>query len=339
VNQAGLPEFSIRLSGALDPRRCVDLAQEAEKAGFASVWFAENPFQRGVLATVGACAVATQRVRIGIGVVNPYGRHPTLIAMEFAALDELSGGRVLLGLGSGISAAVRRMGFTNEKPVTAVREAVAIIRAMLRSESVDMNDGVFGVSGAQLGFRPQRSDLPIYMAAAGEPALKACGEIADGLIISNLTPPRSSERLAANLATAASRAGRPRPRVVQYVPCAVRPNGDAARAVVKAVIGEMLTSFWPQNGDWPPAKQALVEESGIPRGDFLSALDWLRRGEDALAVLDEHFVAAFAIAGTAEECRQQAARYRAAGIDELALTFAGPQPLEDMVYFSHEIGL
>lgn len=339
MSQAALPEIGIRLSGSLDPRRCVELAQAAEEAGFASVWFAENPFQRGVLATAGACAAATQRVRIGVGVVNPYGRHPTLIAMEFAALGELSGGRAVLGVGSGISAAVRRMGFTNERPVTALREAIGIIRAMLRGESADMNGRVFGVSGARLGFRPRRPDLPIYMAAAGEPGLKACGEIADGLIISNLTPPRSTERLVASLATAASRAGRPRPRVVQYVPCAVGPDGDVARAAVKAVIGEMLTSFWPTNGDWPPAKQALAEESGIPQHDFMAALDRLRRHEDGSAVLDGRFVAAFAIAGSAEECRQQAARYRAAGVDELALTLAGTQPLEDMAYFSREIGL
>jgi 5,10-methylenetetrahydromethanopterin reductase len=337
VSRAALPEIGIRLSGSLDPQRCVELAQAAEEAGFASVWFAENPFQRGVLATAGACAAATQCVRIGLGVVNPYGRHPTMIAMEFAALDELSGGRALLGVGSGISGAVRRMGFTNERPVTAVREAIGIIRAMLRGEPAEMNGRVFNVSGARLGFRPRRSDPPIYMAAAGEPGLKACGEIADGLIISNLTPPRSTERLVACVATAASRAGRSRPRIVQYVPCAVRPDGDAARAAVKAVIGEMLTSFWPPNGDRPPAKQALVEESGIPQHAFIAALGRLRRQEDAIAVLDERFVAAFAIAGTAEECRQQTARYRAAGVDELTLTFAGAQPLQDIAYFSREI--
>src|SRR6516225_7966157 len=139
------PEIGIRLSGALAPRRCVALARAAERAGLSSVWFAENPFQRGILATAGACAAATERVRIGVGVVNPYGRHPTLIAMDFGGLDELSGGRAILGIGSGIAAAVRRMGFRDNRPVTAVREAIGIIRMMLTGTAATFDGKVFSV--------------------------------------------------------------------------------------------------------------------------------------------------------------------------------------------------
>jgi 5,10-methylenetetrahydromethanopterin reductase len=325
---AALPEIGIRLSGALPPRRCVELAKAAEAAGLASVWFAENPFQRGVMATAGACAVATSRVRIGVGVVNPYGRHPALIAMEVAALDELSGGRTILGIGSGIAAAVRRMGFVDNRPVTAVREAVGIIRAMLAGEAATLDGEVFAVDGVRLGFPPHRPDLPIYMAAAGERALRSCAAIADGLLVSNLTPPRATARLVATLRAAAEAAGRPMPRVVQYVPCAVDPNGDTARATVTQILGDMLAALWPSGSAWPPAKEAIVADSLIPRGDFVAALDRLRHGDDAARVLDARYVAAFAIAGTAPECLQQAASYRTAGVDELALTFAGPRPEE-----------
>jgi alkanesulfonate monooxygenase SsuD/methylene tetrahydromethanopterin reductase-like flavin-dependent oxidoreductase (luciferase family) len=172
------------------------------------------------------------------------------------------------------------------------------------------------------------------MAAAGERALRACGEIADGLIVSNLTPPRSTERMAAILGDAAAQAGRKMPRIVQYVPCVARPDGDAARAAVKSAIGEMLVSFWPEGDDWPAAKAAIVAESGIPRHEFAAALDRLRRSEAAAAILDDRFVAAFAIAGTAEDCIKQAARYHAAGVDELALTFAGARPEEDIAYLA-----
>jgi 5,10-methylenetetrahydromethanopterin reductase len=333
LSPVALPEIGIRLSGALDPGRCVELARAAENAGFASVWFAENPFQRAVMATVGACAAATRRVRIGVGVINPYGRHPTLIAMEFAALDELSEGRAILGMGSGIPAAVRCMGFTDNRPVTAMREAIAIIRAMLSGDGATVSGQVFRADGARLGFRPRRPDLPIYMAAAGERGLKVCGEIADGLVISNLTPLSSTERMVRIVGEAAARSGRPKPRIVQYVPCVARADGAEAHALVKAVIGEMMIGFWPVGDDWPAARAMIVAESGIPRGDFAAALERLRHGEDAAGVLDERFVAAFALAGTAEECRQQAARFRAVGVDELALTFAGVQPAEDMAYF------
>jgi 5,10-methylenetetrahydromethanopterin reductase len=316
-----LPEFGLRLSGSLDPRHCVDLAVAAEKAGFASVWFAENPFQRGVLATAGACAMATGGMRIGVGVVNPYTRHPVQIAMDFAALDELSGGRAVLGIGSGIAPPIARMRIVNDRPVAAVREAIAVIRALLAGETLTANGKIFALDGACLDFRPSRSDLPLYMAAGSERALRVCGEIADGFIVSNLTPPCLTARMTAIVAEAAAEAGRPMPRVVQYAPCAVGTDGNAARCAVKRTIGETLTLLWPASDQWPQRREAVVAESGIPRPEFVAALARLRRGEDAATVLDERYVTAFAIGGTPDECRQQAARYRAAGVDELALSF------------------
>jgi len=140
----------------LSPARCVVLARAAEDSGFAAVWFAENPFGRGVLPAAAACAVATGRLRIGIGVFNPFNRHPTLIAMEIGALDELARGRAALGIGAGIATAVERMGLDYGRPLGAVGDAFAIVRAMLRGETVDHAGRVFSARGAALGFVPPR---------------------------------------------------------------------------------------------------------------------------------------------------------------------------------------
>ena len=83
-----LPRIGVRLHQGLAPGQCVALAQAAEAAGFASVWFAENPFDRGVLPAVSASAALTDRVQIGIGIVSPYTHHPAQIAMEFGAASE-----------------------------------------------------------------------------------------------------------------------------------------------------------------------------------------------------------------------------------------------------------
>ncbi|HML10163.1 MAG TPA: LLM class flavin-dependent oxidoreductase [Stellaceae bacterium] len=323
----GLPEFGLRLSGALDPRRCVELARAADEGGFASVWFAENPLQRGVLATAGACAAATGRVRIGVGVVNPYMRHPVQIAMDFAALDTLSDGRAVFGVGSGIASPIARMGLTNDRPVAAVREAIEIIRALLAGDGVTTSGKVFSLAGSRLAFRPSRPNLPIYMAAGSDRALQVCGEIADGFIVSNLTPPSLTARLTAVVADAAVRAGRPKPHIVQYAPCAVGADGDAARQAVKRAIGETLILLWPVGDEWPQRREAVVAAGGIPREEFVAALARLRSGEDAATVLDERFVAGFAIAGPADECRAQAASYRAAGVDELVLSLGSVEEI------------
>src|SRR3954468_20480758 len=96
-----LPRLGVRLHGGLAPAHCVELAKAAEANGFASVWFAETPLARGFLPAMAACAAATHRIELGVGVWNPYLRHPAQIAMDIGALDELAGGRAALGLGSG----------------------------------------------------------------------------------------------------------------------------------------------------------------------------------------------------------------------------------------------
>jgi len=329
--------MGIRLHGGLGPHACARLAAIAEANGLDHVWFAENPFGRGVLPAVSASAVATRRLRLGVGVINPHSRHPALIAMEFGALDELAHGRVRLGIGAGIATAIERMGFRNERPLSAVRDAIHIIRALLRGEELTYSGRVFSTTGIKLGFAP-RPDLPIYMAAMGERSLALCGQLADGLVVSNLCPPAFTEYAAAIARTAAASAGKPDPEIVQYVPCVPRPARGEARREIKLAIGEMLGAFWPARGTWPAAREAIVQRSGIPRAEFAATLARLRAGEAAPEVLDDRFVDAFAIAGTAEDCLARAADYRRAGASELALTFAGSQPETDIEYLARALG-
>src|SRR6185503_12716987 len=150
----------------MTPQTCVEQAKAAEAAGIDAIWFAENPFARGIVPAAAACALATRTQSIGASVFNPYGRHPTLIAMEVGALDELSGGRVRLGIGSGLGQAVERMGFDTKRALTTLREAIAIIRALLRGEEVNFAGSIFNVQRVKLDYRA-RADIPIFMAARG----------------------------------------------------------------------------------------------------------------------------------------------------------------------------
>jgi 5,10-methylenetetrahydromethanopterin reductase len=332
-----LPRIGVRLHQGLDPHQCIELALLAEANGFASLWFAENPFHRGILPTISACAIRTDRIGIGIGIVNPYQHHPTLIAMEFGALDELAKGRALLGVGSGIGAEIARMGFTY-RPLAALTDTIHILRALLRGDELTYRGPVFSVDRVALGFRPPRPEMPIYLASMGDRSLALCGRLADGLIVSNLCPPGYTERAVAITQGSAAAAGRPPLAVVQYVPCAVRPDREEARHLAKTAIGAMLTTFWPA-GEWPEPRERIVQHSGIAKPEFAAALDRLRRGEPAGSVLDDRFIKAFAIAGTAEDCLAQAVGYGRAGVGELALTFAGTQPASDMTYLAGALRL
>src|SRR6516225_8012815 len=94
--------LGLALSNETPVAQTVKLARRAEALGFSEVWLPESGHGRGLFTVAASVAAATQHVRIGIGIVNPFWRHPSLIAMEAAALDELSRGRVALGLGAAL---------------------------------------------------------------------------------------------------------------------------------------------------------------------------------------------------------------------------------------------
>ena len=333
-----LPKLSVRLSGGIAPARCLELAKVADAAGYACVWFAENPFNRGVLPAAAACAAATERIGIGIGVVNPYNRHPTLIAMEIGALDELAQGRARLGIGSGIASATERMGLSADRPLAALRDAVTIVRALLAGEEVSYGGRAFSANKARLDYKPRRPDMPLLLAARGEQALALAGKIADGLMISNMCPPEFTRHAVAVLRKSAAEAGRTPPaEVVQYVPCAVRRDRNEAIALAKQAIAEMLPSYWALGQRVASAKTALLLAGDLSESDVAAAVERLRAGADPRDALDDRFIAAFALAGTAEDCLAQARRYRAAGASELALTFLGDQPQIDTAYLGAAI--
>ncbi|MET0630712.1 MAG: LLM class flavin-dependent oxidoreductase [Xanthobacteraceae bacterium] len=332
-----LPKLGLRLHGGLDPHRCVELAKAAEANHFASVWFAENPFERGVLPAAAACAVVTRRIGIGIGVWNPYTRHPSLIAMEIGALDALAQGRANLGIGSGIASAIGKLGVDNKRPLAALRDALHIVRGLLRGEEVSYSGTVFSADRVKLGYAPPRPDLPILMAARGDKALALAGEIADGLVISNMCPPAFTARAVEIVRTAAAKTGRTIPaRVVQYVPCAPGPDDARARNAIKPALAAMLKQYWTLAQNVPSAKLALGH-SGIPEADMAAAVDRITIGHAAEDVLDDRFVDAFTIAGTAEQCRERIDAYARAAVSELALTFVGTQPIADMEYLGRAL--
>lgn len=316
-----IPALSIRLHGSISARKCVELAEIAESAGLSAAWFAENAFARGILPAAAACATATRSLGIRAGVFNPFSRHPTMMAMEVAALDELSDGRVGMSIGAGIGSAVEKIGGDASKPLGALRDTIEIVRAMLAGQTIDYQGKAFCARQVGLSF-PSRSDVPIFLAGRGEKTLKLCGELADGLIISNMSSVGYASKSASAVNEAARQAGRERGvAIVQYIPCSVRNDRGEALTHAKRMLGELVPSFWSLSQKVASAKDALFLDTGLSPQDFEEASGRIRKGEDAAVALDDRFVAAFAIAGTPKECVAQAARYASAGVTEIALTF------------------
>jgi len=265
-----LPRIAVRLDQDLDPYRCIELAVVAETSGYSSLWFAENPLHRAILPAISACALQTQRIRLGIGIINTYQHHPSLIAMEAAALDELARGRILLGIGSGVGSRIARLGF-DYRPVSALRDATQIIRALLRGEETSYRGHAFCVDRVRLRFQPPRSDMPVYFASMGDRSLALCGELADGLIVSNLCPPDIPGAQSISCSKALRRPGGRRSRSCSTYPA---PCG---RIVTKLCVLQKWLSArcWPPSGQWAAIGRSCAKPScGIAA---LAKARWLPR--------------------------------------------------------------
>src|SRR5437667_3160264 len=115
--------------------RTTDLARAAERAGVGSLWIIEDYFDPGAYALAAAAAAVTERAAIGLGVVNPFTRHPALVAMETAALAGIAPGRVVLGLGTSNRNWIEGgMRIPFKTPLRALRECVEIVRRLLAGE-------------------------------------------------------------------------------------------------------------------------------------------------------------------------------------------------------------
>jgi F420-dependent oxidoreductase-like protein len=174
-----------------NPRAAADQVTALERAGLDTVWVAEaygfdSPTLMGYLAAV------TETVEIGAAILNVYSRTPALLAQTAAGLDNVSQGRAILGLGaSGPQVIEGWHGMAYDKPLTRTREAVDIIRAAVRRDTVSYDGKVFHLplpqgEGTGLGkplkmlTKPERKAVPIYIAALGEKSVQGAAEYADG---------------------------------------------------------------------------------------------------------------------------------------------------------------
>src|SRR6516165_1966480 len=187
--------------------RLVERARLAEENGYDAVWVADERFYREVYSCLGQLATHTTTVLIGPCVTDPFARHPALTAMAIATLDEISGGRAVLGIGAGISG-FAELGIDRRKPARAIREAIELVRALLRGETVDFRGDVIAFNHGRLSFPPIRPEIPIYVASNGLLGQRVAAEIADGVIVEACASAAEVRAFRAAVEDAARKAGR-----------------------------------------------------------------------------------------------------------------------------------
>ena len=183
-------KLSMALSYFGNPRETADQVVALEKAGLDQLWVAE-PYGFDAVSLLGYLAAKTDTVELGSGILNIYSRTPGALLQTAAGLDNVSGGRAILGLGaSGPQVIEGFHGVAYDRPLGRTREIVDILRRGLRREAL-VNDGIYKLplppeQGTGLGKplkllnRPERADVPIWLASLGQKNVELTAEIADG---------------------------------------------------------------------------------------------------------------------------------------------------------------
>jgi len=297
-------EFAVGFENA-DARRQIEYARMAEELGFSACWVPEDYFFRGAFTIASAMACSTSRIRIGLGVVNPFTRHPALIAMEFAALSELAPSRTALGIGAGVKAWMDQMHVGSETPGVAIRESVELIRKILRGERVTFEGKVFRTHNVGLSFKAPPSEAPVYLGVLGPKNLAMAGRIADGVILSAMTSPAYARFAAENIRNGAQAAGRGGDiKIGAFVLASIAEKEGEAREAIKPLLAALISLMGASQPDCTFFASARLDPDEARR-----FAEIYRTGELPVRLVTDAIIDTFAIAGSPDRCR--------AGLEEL----------------------
>jgi 5,10-methylenetetrahydromethanopterin reductase len=288
------------------------LAARAEELGFEALWYID--FQLGmkdVYAAMYLAAMATSRLEIGPSVTNLVTRHPTVTANAMTALDELTDGRALLGIGAGWSAVYGAGGKPSR--LADIRNGIDELRQLFTGDEVDL-------FGTTVQLKTARRQLPIYVAVSQPGMLRLCGEKADGAILMGAADPEFCRWQLDFINEGLERAGRSREELTIDLLVTMSVDEDEAQAV--ADVRAWATSQAATFADWkkmPPAWERFRPEFKSA-ADSYHLVDHLSLRAEHKEIVSEEFVRSVAIAGNQETC---VARLRElAELDIDRITFA-----------------
>lgn len=284
---------------------------QAERGGFSNLWVTDHFNNRNVYTTLAAAAIYTNRITLGPGVTNPYMVNPVFTAQAIATLNELATGRVALGIGAGDKTTLESVGVEMSKPLTAVQEAVDIIRKMVNGESVAYNGEVFKVAGAKFLFKP-RGTIPVYVGAQGPKMLELAGKIGDGVLI-NAAHPKDVASAVNSTREGIRQAGKKPENVDVAAYTSFSVHEDLKKATKAAV---PVVSFIVAG-----SPSLLLDRHGIDVKkaeeirEALKANDWGK----AFGAVTPEMIEAFSVCGTPDMCIERISLLLKSGISQFVV--------------------
>ena len=300
---------------ALGVRDFARAVREVDERGWDIAFFSETiALMRDSVTALAAFATATTRVALGCTQVVRL-RSPVLMAQTLASLDELSGGRVVLcpGACTRVQSNTHALEFVD--PPQALREWIDVIRLLMTGERVSYEGKVVRLESVQLGWRPRRAHVPLWIAATSATGLTMAGAVGDGVLLNTVASPEYSANAIALVRRAVETAGRDWAsfEVAQLINTSVDDDPDRA---IDAVRWEVATKFLPgkfrmQAGPRLRVGEPYIDPAVVPELEAAHR----RGGPDALArALPVPMVRGLTAAGTADEVVRKIERYREAGV-------------------------
>ncbi len=305
----------------------VEHVRAADALGYDSVWLGEA-WGYELFTSLADLARETSRIKLGAGVANVFSRSPAVIASTAATLDERSGGRMLLGLGtSGPQVIEHWHGIPYEKPLRRLREYTEIINKIIAREPLTYDGELFHLErGFTIRFRPPRAHIPIYIASLTPKSIRQTGEIADG-VLPTYWPAHAFPEMRRALDEGSAAAGRPAGsvKIAAYITTEVLLDESERAAAVRRAsgpiafyIGRMGTFY----ADMLASHGFADEVAAVKRG-------WESGQQAALAAVSERLLNATALIGSAEEIVARLREWMALGLEEPLLSL--PQSARETV--------
>lgn len=303
--------LSVAFSGFGQLGPTVEVVRAADEVGFDGVISAEHIGHHDGIVPSAMYAMATERLEINICGLSAAGRHPGLLGMELSSLNEISGGRLRVQVGTGDAGLISTLGKETDKPLGSTRALVAGLRAAMSGRKVSLQERQFAFDNFKLNSLTQVPPIDVMAIRPG--MVKLACEVADGLSLSLGGSLQYLRDVVADVERHLAELGRPRRdfRITALTVASVADDMDTARGPVPALMsmGPVESTAFLARGVVDP--EALVEASRSS-GVF-----------GVLQLLGPEVVDATALAATPDMLGEKLAAYADTGIDELAMILLG----------------
>ena len=312
--------WSLRLNNDLTLPTLREIAVTAEALGCGQLWVSNDLYLRSAPVLMGALAMVTSRIKLGIAILNPYSMHVSEVAMVAGTMAEVSDGRFLLGVGAGSAEFLSWAGIGRAEPLRTTAEAVAALRKLLGHEDVDEADLPAWFGDRSVLRFVQHSTVPVYVGGMAPRMLAMAGRLADGAL-PLLYPPEHF--LAARRQVHAGLLQAGRDPAGFDLPACIWVSLSADRAAGRAALAEKLAYYGPSISPY------LLSAAGLRPEDFLPAASLAQRGRggEAIAMIGEKMLR-LGIAGDEQDVLTRCRTLRQLGAEHLSFgPPLGPDPL------------